>query len=351
MSSTPADAAELRRPSAGPLAGQRAWIITDGKAGMDAQAKGVAEALGLQYEMKRVEPKGIWSLLAPWGPVAPTERFGSAGSQFAPPWPAVAIATGRASIPYMRALRRKAGIQTYTIVLQDPKTGTRTADLIWVPQHDRLRGPNVVTTPTSPHPFSPDRLRELRQALPPDIAAMPRPIVSVILGGKNGSYKFRDEDDDRLQHSLRSIGRLGASFLITTSRRTHGRLLRVVDAATADRPRVLWTGEGANPYPYFLAAADWLIVTADSVNMTGEALATGRPVYVFEPGGGSAKFRRFHDALNGLGGTRKLPDTLARLEEWSYQPIDSAAVIAREVERRVARRARMVSGPAGNAGG
>src|SRR3990170_6586962 len=43
----------------GVLAGARGWIITDGKAGMDVQARGVADALGLAYEMKRVGPTGI----------------------------------------------------------------------------------------------------------------------------------------------------------------------------------------------------------------------------------------------------------------------------------------------------
>ena len=334
-----ADTADRR-----PLKGKRAWIITDGKAGMDVQAKGVADALGLAYEMKRVEPRGIWSIIAPWGPVDPAVRFGQDGGQFAPPWPEVAIATGRASIPYIRALRRAAGLRTYTIVLQDPKTGAKTADLIWVPEHDRLRGANVVATLTAPHSFSQQRLAELRGSLPPEIAALQGPVITIVLGGKNGSYKFTDADDDRLEASIRSLGRLGASFMITSSRRSHRRLIRVIDAATEGRPRILWTGDGPNPYPFFLAAADWLVVTADSVNMTGEACATGRPVYVFEPSGGSAKFRRFHDALRRSGATRTLPATVEALEPWSYKEIDSATTIAEEICRRFSRRLKMLSG-------
>ena len=110
-----------------PLAGARGWIITDGKAGMDVQVRGVADALGLAYEQKLVEPKGLSKIIAPWGPVARVERFGEPGGRFGPPWPVIAIATGRASIPYIRALKRKAGPQTYTVVLQDPKTGPGTA--------------------------------------------------------------------------------------------------------------------------------------------------------------------------------------------------------------------------------
>jgi mitochondrial fission protein ELM1 len=317
-----------------PLAGARAWLISSGMAGMDVQTRGVAEALGLDYEMKRVDPKGFWRVIAPWGPVAPAERFGAPGAQFAPPWPDIAISLGRGGVPYMRALRRRAGDATFTVVMQDPKTGTGSADMIWVPKHDRPRGPNVFTTLTAPHSFTAKRLAELRRTMPPTIAALPRPRVGVILGGKNAVYKFRDEDDERLARSLASLGRLGASFLITTSRRTHERLRRVVDEATRAFPRIFWDGQGANPYGDFLAHGDLFVVTADSVNMVGEACATGRPVLVFSPGGGSAKFRRFHTALQAHGATRPMPDQFTEVPQWSYDPLFSDDEIAREIERR-----------------
>jgi len=316
-----------------PLAGLSAWVITTGAAGMDVQAQGVAEALGLDYEMKRVSPKGIWKIIAPWGPVAPSERFGEPGSKFAPPWPAVAISLGRGSVPYMRALRRRAGPSMFAVVMQDPKTGLGTADMIWVPEHDRLRGANVFTTLTAPHSFTPARLGELRRTLPPAIAALPRPRVAVVLGGKNAVYKFRDEDDARFAGALASLGKLGASFMITPSRRTHARLLEVTDRATRSFPRIVWDRVGTNPYGDFLAHADLLVVTADSVNMTGEACATGRPVLVFTPSGGSKKFRRFHAALEARGATKPLPDRLETIPDWSYAPLHSVDEIAREIER------------------
>ena len=319
----------------GPAAiGRRCWIITDGKAGMDVQARGVADALEVPYEFKHVAPRGIWAIAAPWGPVAPAERFGQPGRQFAPPWPDIAIATGRASIPYVRALKRLAGDACYTVVLQDPKTGPRTADLIWVPAHDARRGPNVITTLTAPHSFSPSRFRALRSTVPRDIAALPSPRIAVILGGKNGVYDFTEADDARFAGSLSSLGLLGAGFMITPSRRTHQRLIKAADKATASSPRILWNGEGENPYPQFLAHADALIVTADSVNMCGEACATGKPVFVFAPSGGSAKFSRFHDGLTSAQAVRPLPPHFGAIERWSYPPIDSAATIAAEIKAR-----------------
>lgn len=327
-----------------PLAGAKAWIITDDKVGMQVQVRGVADALGAASEWKEVRPRPLWSLLAPWGPVDPAERFGALGSPFSPPWPRIAIATGRQSIPYLRALRRHAGVATYTVVLQDPKTGPNTADLIWVPEHDRRRGLNVMTTLTAPHSFSPARLAELRELVPPVIAALPPPRIAVILGGKNGVYRFTEADDDRFEASLRLFAHLGASFLVTPSRRTHKRLSAAVERATAGSPRFIWDGTGDNPHAAFVAHADQFIVTADSVNMTGEPCATGRPVWVFEPTGGSAKFRRFHESLRRYGATRTLPEALSKLESWTYQPLDSALDIVREIERRMLRRQAMLGG-------
>ena len=333
-----------------PLAGRRAWLITDGKTGMDVQVQGVADALGLVSERKIVAPSSIWKFAAPFGPVDPKTRFGEDGSALGPPWPDVAIATGRLSIPVIRAMKKRAGKSCYTIVLQDPKTGCATADVIWVPAHDRLRGPNVIATLTAPHSFTSRRLASLRSVMPADIAALPGPRIAVILGGKNGVYKFTDACDDRMAGALASLAALGASFMITTSRRTHPRLLACVEAATAGSPRLLWTGAGENPYATFLAHADRLIVTADSVNMTGEACATGRPVYVFTPSGGSPKFNRFHEALARHGATRRLPNRLEGIEDWDYAPLHSAETIAREIEQRWARRDGMLNSGATGGG-
>ena len=105
------------------------------------------------------------------------------------------------------------------------------------------------------------------------------------------------------------------------------------------------TATGENPYPQFLAHADAFIAPADSVNMTGEPCATGKPVYVFEPEGGSAKFTRFHEALRRHGATRPLPERFERLETWSYAPLNSSETIAAEIARRWLKRRQMLGAP------
>ncbi|HMN36128.1 MAG TPA: mitochondrial fission ELM1 family protein [Hyphomicrobium sp.] len=330
--------------AAGVLAGRRAWIISDGKAGHEIQMLGVADALSVAAEVKRIaEPRGFYKLTAPYGRPPHASRFGAPGSVFAPPWPVIAFATGRLTTPYIRALKRRAGLQTFTVILLDPKTGPRSADLFWVPEHDARRGANVVTTLASPHRYSAERLARLRAETPQAIAALPAPRIAVLIGGPNGDYRYGGEDTARLAEALAAIAGSGAGLMITASRRTPPGLLAAVDQATAAAHRIVWSGDGDNPYPYFLANADAFVVTADSINMVGEAAATGKPIYVFHPAGGSAKFDRFHAAMSAKGITRALSAPFV-FETWSYAPLDCAGAIAREIERRFVARARMIPG-------
>lgn len=314
------------------------WIFSDGKAGNVAQCTGVSEALGLKAEIKEVDPRGWSRLIAPYGRVAKSERFGMPGSRFLPPWPDLAIACGRLTTPYIRALRQASGLKTYTVILLDPKTGANTADLFWVPQHDKRRGGNVLTTLTSPHRYSPQRLAALRAGVPSDIAALPQPRVAVLIGGPNGDYTYRIDDEARLIALLSDLAGLSVGLMITCSRRTPPSIAHLVDTATQGAARIFWAGEGDNPYPQFLAQADAFLVTADSVNMVGEACATGRPVHVFFPRGGSAKFTRFHRSLTERGATRPIVRAEDILQSWRYEPLYSATTIAAEIRRRYLRR-------------
>lgn len=325
-----------------PLAGRHGWILSDGRPGNEVQSRGVFDALGISYEVLRAEPKGIWRMLGARAPVSPAEGFGRPGSRFSPPWPDFAIAAGRLTTPYIRRLKQAAGLSTYTIILLDPKVSTKSADLFWVPEHDRLRGANVITTLTSPHSFSQRRLAELRARAPDDIADLPQPRVAVMLGGPNGDYRYTAAAIQRLGGSLQSLAALGAGLMMTPSRRTPTEVREAVARAAKGAAVRVWDGEGENPYPSFLAHADALIVPADSVNMTGEACATGRPVYVFEPEGGSPKFARFHAALTQYGATRPMPARFDTLETWSYPPLNSAEQIAAEITRRWLQRRRML---------
>lgn len=312
------------------------WILSDGKAGHLAMTTGVAAAMGLDARVIEVTSPAPWRWMAPRGPAPPDLRgFWPVNADL---WPQYVFAAGRLTIPYLRAIRRAGHGRSCTVAFMDPRL-KNAADLIWVPQHDDRRGDNVITTITSPHGFSPERLAGLREQMPDDIADLPGPRVAVLIGGRGGGFSFTPVATRRLAGALHRMAELGASFLITPSRRTPPALRDAVREATARSPRIFWDGASENPYPQFLACADLFVVTADSVNMTGEACATGRPVYVFKPDGGRAKFHAFHQALENAGATRPLPERPEALETWSYEPIHAAAHIAAQIIRRAQGRA------------
>jgi hypothetical protein len=312
----------------------RAWVLTDGKAGDEEPCRGVAEALGLEPELRRVSPRALFAWTMPWGPPDPAEGPGRAESPIRPPFPDLVIASGRRSVPYLRAVSRRSGGRVVTVFLKDPRTGPGTADLIWVPEHDALRGPNVLATLTPPHRISPERLRAAAAAPDPRVAALPSPRVAVLAGGDSRHARFTEADVTRFAAELRRLRDSGPSLMITPSRRTPPALRRAL--ADLSGPRVfLWDGTGENPYLPMLALAEAIVATADSFNMIGEAAATGAPILVFEPSGGHPKLRRFLKAMARHGAVQPFA---GRLEGERYEPIDSTPVIAAAVAAAFARR-------------
>ena len=309
------------------IAGRRAWILSDGVAGHQAITGGIADCLQLDSEVKSVHPRNIWRHLAPNGPADPRVLC----DLMASPLPEIALGAGRQTVPFIRALR-KAGV--FTVIFQAPRTWRNSSDLIWAPAHDALKGENVITTLTPPHRFTPERIEETRSAISARILDMPRPCVTLLIGGPGAGYRYDRKTIARFARGLEEISKWAGGFLVSSSRRTPPDLFEAVSKATGRRPGILWGGQGENPYPQFLAAADVFIVTADSVNMTGEACATGRPIFVFHPHGGRAKFRVFHKSLEDYGATRPFDAALGGFEPWRYEPLVATDAVAGDIARR-----------------
>lgn len=311
------------------------WILTDGKAGDEAQCIGLAEALGLAYERRIVRPRAPFSWVMPYGPIDPRESELKPGSPLAPPFPRLAIASGRRAVPYLKRLKRISEGDTFTVFLKDPRTGCNTADFIWVSQHDSLRGPNVMVTLTAPHRLSADRLA--RASATPDarLDAVDHPHVAVLVGGNSRHHRFTDDDIRRFIAGLEAWARIGARLMITTSRRTPPALSRALRDMAASGGHFFWDGTGDNPLAAMLARAEAVVVSADSTNMIGEAAATGRAVHVFHPGGGHAKIGMFLSGLAEMGIVHPFPGPL---KTTTYEPLNSTPEIATAIRNAMRQR-------------
>ena len=309
------------------------WIVSDGKAGMESQCLGLAETLGVEPAVKRIQVRKPWRWLPPSLMPAPLSALGSGGDRLTPPWPDLLIASGRLAVAPAIAVRRASGGRTFCVQLQDPTVNAAKFDLVATPRHDRLTGANVISTLGAMHRITAARLAAEARRAPPCLAALPRPLVSVLLGGDNRAYRFTPAAAQALGHGLACLARNeGAGLAVTPSRRTGAHVVEAIRRALDGLPAVIWDGTGDNPYFGFLAHADALVVTGDSVNMVSEAAATGKPVFVVELEGGSRKFSRFHATMRAAGVTRPFA---GRLEHWTYQPPDDTQRVAAEIRRRM----------------
>lgn len=302
------------------------WMLSNGMAGYEIQGIGIAEALGLTPELKRVTPIAPYSWLAPWGPAGPDANV-------APPWPDLLIAGGRQAVPYARMIAKKAGGRTLTVMLQHPRTSLKHFDLVWAPVHDRLSGPNVISTLTAPNRITPEKLISEAERLAPRYAALPERKVAVVIGGTNKVYDLGPEPMARLAAKLKALAEEEqVGLMITTSRRTEPAATEVLKQALEGVPHVIYDAINDapedNPYPGILGLAEATLVTCDSHNMVGEATTTGRPVHVIELEGGSRKFREFLDALYVNGAARPFNGSL---DVWSYPPLNATQEIAAKI--------------------
>lgn len=317
------------------------WAISDGRAGIEAQAVGLSEAVAraaraqdipVQIEIKRVGWTGRIGRLPWWLNWFP-RRWLTPDSQINGPWPDLWIAAGRATLPLSIRAKRWSGGKTYVVQIQDPRVPPQMFDLVIPPKHDRLSGDNILPITGSPHRVTDARLASEYEKFSDQLDAMPHPRVAVLLGGKSKAFDLSSERAAQIAHQIQiPLEQDGGSLLMTFSRRTPEPARALLTARLRHLPGMIWDGDGPNPYFAFLAAADYILVTEDSTNMATEAASTGKPVFILQMDGQSLKFRLFHEELERQGAARPYGGAF---HGWTYEPVDETGRAAREVLARM----------------
>ena len=329
----------------------RCWCISKGMAGMNSQTAGLASAVG--YEPLEKCHAGDFSnatgyefintrMAFPWN-CLPFSLIPSSGRVLrqpkyleASPQPRLVVSCGRHGVVPALYLKKKLGQKIFTVHIQDPKSDTSGFDMVLIPKHDPTRGPNVYLTMGALHKVTPEKL--LAACDTPEAAKLvdpARPLVSVLLGGKNGYYSFSQADIDRLFEKLnRLVDQHNVRLAVLTSNRTPVEVCTRLARDFGDN-HFIWNGQGTNPYFEALALADYIVVTGDSVSMVTEATATGRPVFVehLTERRTARRFRKFHSMFEEAGLTRRFEGELA---EWEYEPPNDTPNVARLIRERMA---------------
>lgn len=312
------------------------WAVSDGRAGIEAQVVGLANAIARQRAaevvVKRIAWKG-WIGRLPWWLTLFPRRLLTPESQLSPPWPDIWIAAGRATLPLSIRMRRWSAGKSYVVQVQDPRMPTRLFDLVIPPKHDRLEGDNVFAITGSPGRVNSERMAADLERFGPQLDALPRPRVAVIVGGKSKAHDISPERAAAMAREIElPVAQEGGSVMVSFTRRTPPAAQAILEARLKHLPGVIWNGEGDNPYFAYLAAADYILVTEDSTNLATDAASTGKPVFVMKMDGESLKFRLFHEDLERLGAARPFGGAF---HSWQYAPLAETERAAAEVLRRL----------------
>ena len=300
-------------------------MLAEDLAGMRSQVLGLAEAAGLQPRSIPLLPRLPWWWMPGryWPSPLRAVRITS-------PAEPLALGCGGKAAPVLAALKRRGKL---TVQIQHPRMDLRHFDQIVVTRHDGVTGPNVIVTRTALHRVTPARLAAARLEWAERLAHLPRPLVAVLVGGSNGRFRLEEPEGTALAGQLAAMMRAdGAGVAVTPPRRTAPLVVDALRTALEPLGGLVWDGQGENPYFGMLACADAIVVTADSVSMVSEAVATAAPVLIAELPGRSRRIGAFLRGLQADGRTRSFQ---GRLEMWQTAPLDDTQEAADTVRRRL----------------
>jgi len=263
----------------------RVWIVRSWRVGENSQILGLAEALqrrlGWHYESKTVVYRRIGAVfdLLRW-----TTRLGINARKSDPlvaPWPDLIISAGLRNESICRWIKDRAGGATKLVFVGRTWRGPRDIDLlITTPQYRVPKHPGVLENLLPLHSVTQANLDAV--AGPIQFTGLQPPLTTVLVGGSSGPYVLGQRAAAALAADL---NQLDGSLLISGSARTPPGFLRVLESSL-QRPYRIYRfrpGDPDNPYFAWLAGSERICVTADSISLLSEAIATGKPVTVFDP--------------------------------------------------------------------
>ncbi|MFQ5633752.1 MAG: ELM1/GtrOC1 family putative glycosyltransferase [Gammaproteobacteria bacterium] len=277
------------------------WVLANQKPGHTSQATALAEAVGWPYRLISV-PQRLKALV----PVL-LHLDGGRVEPLRPPWPSVIVACGWWPTRVARWVQKRSGGRV-RLLLAGRKCGPVRSgrDILVSCEHFHLPvHARRIETLLPIHPITESRLSAARQRGLQLIGDAASPRVALLAGGSSKQHLLTAADAASMgRRVLEQVRAAGGSLFAVTSRRTGSAAAAALASSLQGSAKLhTWSrDEVDNPYLNYLAAADILIVTGESESMLMDAIATGKPVYIYP-----LRQRRYGPWLS-IG---------ARLSEWS----------------------------------
>ena len=309
----------------------KALLLTEGAHGMVSQVEGLAKALKLDFNHCFVNLKKPWRYFPiNLVPVSKSVIDGKIPDQIENQ---ILISCGKNSIISSLFLKRN-NKNLFNIHIQNPKVNFSNFDLIVAPEHDHIKGSNVLSTFGALHYITKQEIENSSNFFSKYNLSEKDKIVSLILGGPNRYYDFNEIDLGNIfllikDHFLNK----GFKLILVRSRRTPDNIIDFAKKFFLNSA-VIIDFVSKEFYLSALKLSKTIIVTCDSTSMVSECAITQKPIFVAKM---KAKRRnnRFEYFLNSFREKGIIKFLGENTDNWSYPELDETKRIAKIIKERL----------------
>ena len=304
-------------------------LLTEGMHGMISQVEGLAKALDLDFIHEKIEINNFWKLFPP--KVTPVQDFvfkNKIDSQFD-----VVISCGRKSVIPSIYLKKKFKNKIINIHIQEPKVSLDNFDFVVAPEHDGLKGNNVLTSKGAVHYLTNDELDQNENYLKSRINSQKK-IVTLILGGPTRYYDYNNRVIDGIFSKIeQNFLKNNYQVIIIPSMRTPQNIIEKAKNYF-DKDQIIIPNVDKKAYLSSLKLSDHIIVTCDSTSMISEAAITGKPIYVAQMPSikNNQRFKSFFNLFESLNIIKELDNSI---ENWTYTKLNETNKIANQIKEKI----------------
>ena len=304
-------------------------LLTEGMHGMISQVEGLAKALDLDFIHEKIEINNFWKLFPP--KVTPVQDFvfkNKIDSQFD-----VVISCGRKSVIPSIYLKKKFKNKIINIHIQEPKVFLDNFDFVVAPEHDGLKGNNVLTSKGAVHYLNNDELDQNENYLKSRINSQKK-IVTLILGGPTRYYDYNNRVIDGIFSKIeQNFLKNNYQVIIIPSMRTPQNIIEKAKNYF-DKDQIIIPNVDKKAYLSSLKISDHIIVTCDSTSMISEAAITGKPIYVAQMPAikNNQRFKSFFNLFESLNIIKELNNSI---ENWTYIKLNETNKIANQIKEKI----------------
>ncbi len=196
--------------------------------------------------------------------------------------PSIIITTGRKMAGTSIALKSILKNNVKTIHIQNPKLSLNNFDLLLIPEHDRIKGRNVIQTKGALSFFEEKDIKKFNEPSINKIKTKKNTVLLMVGGNSKRQKPHNSEYFELSTKVIKGVKNLDAQLIVAISRRTPNTAIKILKSTFSKHLKdfKIFSSNENNLYPQILKIIDYIIVTSDSVNMISEIATLSKPLFI-----------------------------------------------------------------------